>query len=74
MSRALILIAAVLLVREFLPRRRRKSPTEITPYTNSLDGRMSAQPIGLVMDEHRLHEAAVAGAGRLTKQTPGTAA
>ena len=73
MSRALVLIAAILLFREFLPRRRRKSPTEISPYRNSLDGLMSAQQISLVMDELRAQESL-----RITepspKQPPATAA
>jgi len=56
MSRALILIAAVLLLREFLPRRARKSPTAISPYMNSLDGMVSARQISLVLDELRQHE------------------
>lgn len=74
MSRALILIAAVLLVREFLPRRRRKSPTEITAYRNSLDRIVSAQQISRVMDQLRVPEAPVASAARSKKQTPGAAA
>ena len=73
MSRALIPIAAVLLVREFLPRGR-KSPTEITADRNSLDRIVSAQQISLVMDQLRVPEAPVASAARSTKQTPGTAA
>ena len=56
MSRALVLIAAILLFREFLPRRPRKSPTAISPYMNSLDGLMSAQQVSLAMDEFRARE------------------
>jgi hypothetical protein len=74
MSRALILIAAVVLLREFLAPRRRKSPKEITPYMNRLDGTVSAQQISPVMDELRLHEAPVAGAAVSMKQTPASAA
>src|SRR5215472_11707883 len=72
MSRALVLMAAVLLFREFLPRRARKSPTAISPYMNSLDGAMSAQQISFVMDELRRQESSVAGV-RSTKR-PSTAA
>ena len=56
MSRTLVLIAAILLFREFLPRRSRKSPTAISPYMNSLDGLLSGQQISLVMDELRARE------------------
>ena len=74
MSRPLILIAAVLLVREFLPRRR-KSPTGITGERNSLDRIvLSAQQISLLMDQLRVPEAPIASAARSTKQTPGAAA
>ena len=62
MARALILIAGVLLLREFLPRRSRWSPTAISPYMNSLDGAMSAEQVSLVMDELRRQEAVVTGA------------
>ena len=56
MARALILVAGVLLLREFLPRRRRGSPTAISPYMNSLDGMVSAEQVSLVMDELRARE------------------
>jgi hypothetical protein len=62
MSRALVLIAAVLLFREFLPRRPRQSPTAISPYMNSLDGLLSPQEISLVMDDLRSHESPAATA------------
>jgi len=69
MARALILIAGVLLLREFLPRRSRWSPTAISPYMNSLDGAMSAEQVSLVMDELRGRELPGAGVGG-TKQPP----
>lgn len=56
MSRALILIAAILLFRTFLPRKSQRSPTAISPYMNSLDGLLSAQQVSLAMDEARLPE------------------
>jgi hypothetical protein len=56
MLRALILIAAFLLFREFLPRRRRHSSTATSPYMNSLDGMLSAEQVSLVMDEVRLRD------------------
>ena len=56
MTRALILIVAVLLFREFLPRKSRRSPTAISPYMNSLDGLVSAKQLSLAMDEARLPE------------------
>jgi hypothetical protein len=73
MSRALILIAAVLLLREFLPRHPRRSPTTISPYMNSLDSLMSAQQVSLVMDELRLHESSLS-ASQSSKHPPATAA
>jgi hypothetical protein len=72
MSRALVLIAAVLFFREFLPRHPRKSPTAISPYMNSLDGALSAQQISLAMDELRLHEERLAATS--SKHPPATAA
>jgi hypothetical protein len=73
MSRALVLIAAVLFLREFLPRRPRQSPTAISPYMNSLDGLLSPQQISLVMDELRPHEPTVATAAS-SKHPPATMA
>jgi hypothetical protein len=73
MSRALILIAAALLLREFWPRRRRTSPTAISPYMNSLDGLLSAQQISLAMDELRRQESLLITAPS-TKHPPATAA
>ena len=61
MTRALVLIAAVLIFREFLPRKPRRSPTAISPYMNSLDGLLSAEQLSLAMDEVRLRES---GPGR----------
>jgi len=56
MSRALVLIAAVLFFREFLLSPARRSPTAISPYMNSLDGLLSAQQISLAVDEVRRQE------------------
>ena len=53
MSRALVLIAAVLFFREFLLRPARRSPTAISPYMNSLDGLLSAEQVSLAVDEVR---------------------
>ena len=73
MSRALILIAAVILFREFLPRQPRRSPTAISPYMNSLDGLMSAKQISLVMEELHLQET-LRAASPSSKGPPATAA
>jgi hypothetical protein len=73
MSRALVLIAAVLFFREFLPRRPRQSPTAISPYMNSLDGLLSPQQISSVMDELRPQEPPVATAAS-SKNPPATVA
>ena len=56
MTRALVLIAAVLVFRELLPRKSRRSPTAVSPYMNSLDGLLSAEQVSLAMDEIRRHE------------------
>ncbi|HVP55463.1 MAG TPA: hypothetical protein VMU45_10750 [Candidatus Eisenbacteria bacterium] len=55
MSRALLLIAAFLFFREFLPRKTRRSPSSVSPYMNSLDGLVSPEQISLVMDQVRHH-------------------
>ena len=56
MLRALVLIAAILFFRAFLPRKTRPSPTAISPYKNSLDSLVSADQVSLVMDGIRLRE------------------
>jgi len=43
MTRALVLLAAFVFFRTFLAPKKRSSPTEISPYMNSLDGLISAQ-------------------------------
>jgi hypothetical protein len=61
MSRALVLIAAVLFFREFLQRPARRSPTAISPYMNSLDGQLSAQQISRAAEEVRSHQLQMKG-------------
>lgn len=51
MLRALVLIAAILVFRTFLPRNSRRSPTAPSPYMNSLDGLMSAAQISAALEE-----------------------
>jgi len=51
MFRILILIAMFLFFRSVVPRKSRRSPTQISPYMNSLDGLMSARQISLALDE-----------------------
>jgi hypothetical protein len=51
MLRALILIFAILIFRELLPRRTRRSPTAASPYMNSLDSLMSASQLSAALEE-----------------------
>ena len=60
MSRVLVLIAAILLFRAFLPRKSGRSPTAISPYMNSLDDLMSAEQVSLATDEIRPHQSPMA--------------
>jgi hypothetical protein len=57
MLRVVILIAAILLIRSLLPRRSRRSPTEQSPYMNSLDSLMSPQQLSSALDEFEHFEA-----------------
>jgi hypothetical protein len=51
MSRVLVLIVALILVRTLLVRKRCRSLTATSPYMNSLDGAISAQQLSLAMEE-----------------------
>jgi hypothetical protein len=51
MTRALVLLAAFVFFRTFLVHRKRSSPTETSPYMNSLDGLLSAQQLSAAIDE-----------------------
>ncbi len=51
MSRVLILIAALIVFRVSLVRRRRRSFTELSPYMNSLDGLVSPCQLSAVLEE-----------------------
>lgn len=51
MSRILVLIAAIILFRTFLVRRRRRSFTEPSPYRNSLDGLVSPHHLSSILEE-----------------------
>ena len=51
MLRVLVLIAALIILRESLLRKRRRSLTAISPYMNSLDEAMSAQQLSLALEE-----------------------
>jgi hypothetical protein len=51
MTRALILIAAIVFFREVLPRTSRLSSTAVSPYMSALDGIMSSQQARSVSDE-----------------------
>ena len=53
MLRAFVLLGALLFFKAFLPRRKRRSPTEISPYMNSLDSLMSSEQISLSLDNFR---------------------
>jgi hypothetical protein len=56
MLRVLVLIAAVLFFRAFLPRKSKRSPTEVSPYMNSLDGLLSEEQLSQSSAEVRLRE------------------
>lgn len=51
MSRVLVLVAALILFRTALARRRSRSLTAVSPYMNSLDGAMSAEQLSIAMEE-----------------------
>jgi len=51
MTRALVLLAAFVFFRTFLAPKKQSSPTEISPYMNSLDGLISAQQLSSAIDE-----------------------
>jgi hypothetical protein len=52
MLRALVLLAAFVLFRAFLPRKARRSSTQTSPYMNSLDGLLSAEQLSAALDEY----------------------
>ncbi len=52
MLRAVVLITAFILFRTFVVPRRRRSSTAISPYSNSLDGMMSAEQISEALDNY----------------------
>lgn len=52
MLRALVPIAAFVLFRSVLSRKRQPSSTAISPYMNSLDGMMSAEQISQALDSY----------------------
>ena len=47
MLRVLVLIAAILFIRELLPRKQRRSPTGVSPYQNGLDGLLLTERVQL---------------------------
>ena len=51
MLRVVILIAAIIVVRELFVRRRKCSLTATSPYFNSLDGALSAQQLSQALEE-----------------------
>lgn len=51
MLRVLVLIAALIILRESLLRKRRRSLPAMSPYMNSLDGALSAQQLSLALEE-----------------------
>ena len=51
MLRVLVLIAALVILRESLLRKRRRSLTAASPYMNTIDGLISAQQLSLALDE-----------------------
>lgn len=51
MLRLLVLIAAILVFRVFLPRKKKRSPTEPSPYMNSLDSLLSPQQVSAALEE-----------------------
>lgn len=57
MLRALVLLAAIVFFRTFLPRKPRLSPTQPSPYMNSLDGLLSAEQISAALDDFSRLEA-----------------
>lgn len=57
MTRALILIGAIVFFRELLPRASRVSSTSVSPYMSALDGIMSSQQARSVSDEVAAYEA-----------------
>jgi hypothetical protein len=66
MLRALVLLAAIVFFRTFLPGKPRYSPTQTTPYINSLDGLLSAEQLSSALEEVSRFEACAAAA----EQTP----
>jgi hypothetical protein len=52
MLRALVLIAAFIVFRTFIVSKRRRSSTAVSPYSNSLDGLMSAEQISEALDNY----------------------
>jgi len=62
MLRALVLLAAIVFFRTFLPRKPRHSPTQTTPYMNSLDGLLCAEQVSSALEEFSRFEACAAAA------------
>jgi hypothetical protein len=51
MLRVLILVGAFYLFLSVAPRKTRRSPTAVTPYSNGLDGLLSATQVSSELDE-----------------------
>jgi hypothetical protein len=51
MSRVLVLVAALILFRSMLARKRSRSLTAVSPYMNALDGAISAEQLSVAMEE-----------------------